>query len=100
MAATAVTVLLWASSFAAIRSAGHHFGPGALALGRLLAGSAASAMIRPAVALRAKTREAAPARSLPVALIIPPAPFIPPDPPGSFISLLPALSQGNVSGLS
>jgi drug/metabolite transporter (DMT)-like permease len=39
-AATAVTVLLWASSFVAIRSAGHYFGPGALALGRLLAGSA------------------------------------------------------------
>jgi drug/metabolite transporter (DMT)-like permease len=45
MAATAVTVLLWASSFVAIRSAGHHFGPGALALGRLLAGSAVLGVI-------------------------------------------------------
>lgn len=39
LAATATTVLLWASAFVAIRSDGHHFGPGALALGRLLAGS-------------------------------------------------------------
>src|SRR5688572_23886763 len=38
--AAGVTVLLWASAFVAIRSAGEHFGPGALALGRLLAGSA------------------------------------------------------------
>jgi drug/metabolite transporter (DMT)-like permease len=30
-----VTVVLWASSFVAIRSAGQHFSPGALALGRL-----------------------------------------------------------------
>ena len=39
LAAAGVTVVLWASSFVAIRSAGHHFSPGALALGRLLAGS-------------------------------------------------------------
>jgi drug/metabolite transporter (DMT)-like permease len=45
MAATAATVLLWASSFVAIRSAGHYFGPGALALGRLLAGSAVLGLI-------------------------------------------------------
>lgn len=37
--AAGVTVLLWASAFVAIRSAGEHFAPGALALGRLLAGS-------------------------------------------------------------
>lgn len=37
--AAATTVLLWASAFVAIRSAGHHYSPGALALGRLLAGS-------------------------------------------------------------
>lgn len=37
--AAAVTVLLWASAFVAIRSAGDHYSPGALALGRLLAGS-------------------------------------------------------------
>lgn len=39
LAAAAVTVLLWASAFVSIRSAGEHYGPGALALGRLLAGS-------------------------------------------------------------
>ncbi len=37
--AAAVTVVLWASAFVAIRSAGAHYSPGALALGRLLAGS-------------------------------------------------------------
>jgi drug/metabolite transporter (DMT)-like permease len=37
--AAAVTVFLWASAFVAIRSAGAHYSPGALALGRLLAGS-------------------------------------------------------------
>ncbi len=39
--AVAVTVLLWASAFVGIRSAGHHFGPGALALGRLVVGALA-----------------------------------------------------------
>ncbi|AYF76368.1 DMT family transporter [Nocardia yunnanensis] len=39
LAAAAVTVILWASAFVFIRSAGHAFSPGALALGRLLAGS-------------------------------------------------------------
>jgi drug/metabolite transporter (DMT)-like permease len=39
LAAASVTVVLWASSFVAIRSAGQHFSPGALALGRLLAGT-------------------------------------------------------------
>lgn len=37
--AAAVTVFFWASAFIAIRSAGQHYSPGALALGRLLAGS-------------------------------------------------------------
>jgi len=37
--AAAVTVLLWASAFVAIRSAGGHFSPGALALGRLVVAS-------------------------------------------------------------
>jgi drug/metabolite transporter (DMT)-like permease len=37
--AVGVTVLLWASAFVAIRSAGAYFSPGALALGRLLSGS-------------------------------------------------------------
>ena len=38
-AAVCVTVLLWASAFVVIRSAAPQFSPGALALGRLLAGS-------------------------------------------------------------
>ncbi|OUC83539.1 EamA family transporter [Streptosporangium minutum] len=37
--AAGVTVVLWASAFVAIRSAAQYFSPGALALGRLLAGS-------------------------------------------------------------
>lgn len=45
MAAAAVTVVLWASAFVSIRDAGEHFSPGALALGRLLAGSIALALI-------------------------------------------------------
>lgn len=40
MAAAGVTVLLWASAFIAIRSAGEYFSPGSLALGRLIAGAA------------------------------------------------------------
>jgi drug/metabolite transporter (DMT)-like permease len=43
--AAAVTVVLWASAFVAIRSAGHDFSPGALALGRLLSGAAVLAVI-------------------------------------------------------
>ncbi|MGC5364969.1 DMT family transporter [Streptomyces sp. DT24] len=38
-AAASVTVVLWASAFVSIRSAGEAYSPGALALGRLLAGS-------------------------------------------------------------
>jgi drug/metabolite transporter (DMT)-like permease len=37
--AMAVTVLLWASAFVAIRQVGHRLSPGALSLGRLLVGS-------------------------------------------------------------
>lgn len=37
--AAGVTVVLWASAFVAIRSSAAHFGPGALALGRLLTAS-------------------------------------------------------------
>ncbi|NGO67768.1 DMT family transporter [Streptomyces boncukensis] len=40
LAAAGVTVVLWASAFVSIRSAGAHYGPGALALGRLLSGAA------------------------------------------------------------
>ena len=40
-AAALVTVVLWASAFIGIRSAGHHFSPGPLTLGRLLAATLA-----------------------------------------------------------
>lgn len=40
-----MTVVLWASAFVAIRSAGHDFSPGALALGRLLPAVAVLALI-------------------------------------------------------
>ena len=43
--AAAVTVVLWASAFVAIRSAGGHFAPGALALGRLLVASLALGVV-------------------------------------------------------
>jgi drug/metabolite transporter (DMT)-like permease len=39
LAAAAATVVLWASAFVSIRSSAGHFGPGALALGRLLVGA-------------------------------------------------------------
>ncbi|MBO8202036.1 DMT family transporter [Streptomyces smyrnaeus] len=39
LAAAAITVVLWASAFVSIRSAGEHYAPGALALGRLGAGA-------------------------------------------------------------
>ncbi|MEU5837982.1 DMT family transporter [Streptomyces diacarni] len=39
LAAAAVTVVLWASAFVSIRSAGEHYSPGAMALGRLGAGA-------------------------------------------------------------
>ncbi|RZQ61144.1 DMT family transporter [Amycolatopsis suaedae] len=39
IAAASVTVVLWASAFVSIRSAGESYSPGALALGRLAAGS-------------------------------------------------------------
>ena len=45
LAAAGVTVVLWASSFVAIRSAGHYFSPGALALGRLLVGTATLGLV-------------------------------------------------------
>ncbi len=63
-AAALVTVTLWASAFVGIRSAGHHFSPGALALGRLLVSSTALGAL---VLIR---RERLPARRdlLPIAL--------------------------------
>ncbi|MFI6643346.1 DMT family transporter [Streptomyces sp. NPDC050504] len=39
VAAAAVSVVLWASAFVSIRSAGESYSPGALALGRLLSGA-------------------------------------------------------------
>ncbi|WP_242892154.1 DMT family transporter [Actinomadura litoris] len=39
VAAATVTVVLWASAFVAIRSAGEDYSPGALALGRMLSGT-------------------------------------------------------------
>jgi drug/metabolite transporter (DMT)-like permease len=44
-AAATVTVVLWASAFVSIRSAGAAYSPGALALGRLLAGAVALGLI-------------------------------------------------------
>ncbi|MEU9716493.1 DMT family transporter [Streptomyces sp. NPDC047976] len=41
LAAAAVTVVMWASAFVSIRASAEHFGPGALALGRLLTASLA-----------------------------------------------------------
>src|ERR1035438_4427618 len=43
--AAGVTVVLWASAFVAIRSAGHDFAPGALALGRLVVGALALGIV-------------------------------------------------------
>lgn len=45
LASAGVTVVLWASAFVAIRSAGHYFSPGALALGRLLVGAAVLGLV-------------------------------------------------------
>jgi drug/metabolite transporter (DMT)-like permease len=43
--AAAITVLLWASAFVAIRSAGGHFAPGALAFGRLFVAAIALVVV-------------------------------------------------------
>ena len=43
--AAAVTLVLWASAFVAIRSAGHYFSAGSLALGRLLPGAVVLGLI-------------------------------------------------------
>ncbi|MEW2360051.1 DMT family transporter [Spirillospora sp. NPDC029432] len=45
VAAATVTVVLWSSAFVSIRSAGEDYGPGALALGRLLAGTVTLALL-------------------------------------------------------
>jgi drug/metabolite transporter (DMT)-like permease len=43
--AVAVTVVAWASAFVVIRYVGHDYGPGSLALGRLIVGSAALSLM-------------------------------------------------------
>jgi drug/metabolite transporter (DMT)-like permease len=43
--AIAVTLVLWASAFVAIRHLGHDFRPGSMALGRMLVGSACLALV-------------------------------------------------------
>lgn len=60
--AMSVTVVLWASAFVAIRDAGHDFAPGALALGRLIAGSVALTVM---IALIRSHRRRTAAASLP-----------------------------------
>ena len=45
LVAVAVTLVLWASAFVAIRHLGHTFSPGALSLGRLLVGSVALGLV-------------------------------------------------------
>ncbi|GAA3597935.1 DMT family transporter [Kineosporia mesophila] len=63
LAAAGVTVVLWASAFVGIRSAGHDYSAGALALGRLLAGSVALTavvLLRKAKATRATGEGARP----------------------------------------
>lgn len=45
LVAAGLTVVLWASAFVAIRSAGREFSPGALALGRLACGSAVLGLV-------------------------------------------------------
>jgi drug/metabolite transporter (DMT)-like permease len=46
LAAITVTLLAWASAFLVIRSAGLHFSPGALALGRLIFGAVALSLFQ------------------------------------------------------
>ncbi|WP_229071037.1 DMT family transporter [Actinoplanes sp. DH11] len=43
--AAGITVLLWASAFVGVRAVGHDYSPGALALGRQLAGTAALTLV-------------------------------------------------------
>ncbi|MFF5216843.1 DMT family transporter [Micromonospora sp. NPDC000442] len=55
VAAAGTTVLLWASAFVGIRFAGHDYSPGAMALGRMVAASAALSVF---VAFTARLRRA------------------------------------------
>ncbi len=56
-----VTTLLWASAFVAIRTARSHFGPGPLALGRLLVGAVALSVMMSRGRLRLPARRELPA---------------------------------------
>ncbi|MBV8064409.1 MAG: DMT family transporter [Actinobacteria bacterium] len=58
LAAAGITVVLWASAFVGIRSAGRTFSPGALSLGRLAVAVAALAVIGAVRGERLPTREA------------------------------------------
>lgn len=68
LGAAAITVLLWASAFIVIRGAGEHFGPGGMALLRMLVGSAALSVV---VLIRHRTRGVAwpSLRSLPAVVV-------------------------------
>ncbi len=61
LAAALVTVVLWASAFVGIRSAGDDFSPGALALGRLFVGSLVLGVFSVARRERRPARSALPA---------------------------------------
>ena len=56
--AAGVTVLLWASAFVGIRSAGRSFSPGALSLGRLLVAALALTVLGVALGERLPSRAA------------------------------------------
>ncbi|UMP06916.1 DMT family transporter [Amycolatopsis sp. EV170708-02-1] len=60
VAAIAVTMLLWASAFVAIRFAGTHYEPGALALGRLVVGALALGTIATCKGVKLPSRRAWP----------------------------------------
>lgn len=65
-AAAGVTVFLWASAFVGIRSAGHDFSPGAMALGRMTAASAVlSVLVAFTAARRRRARPTRPDGPLP-----------------------------------
>jgi drug/metabolite transporter (DMT)-like permease len=64
IAAAAVTMVLWASAFIAIRAVGEHYSPGAMALGRLAVGALALVAV---VAFRPRRRLP---RGRPLALVL------------------------------
>lgn len=66
--AAAVTVVLWASAFVGVRAAGHDYSPGALALGRQLAGSVGLTAIVVVRALRGRGPRPAGGRRAPARL--------------------------------